>query len=140
MLAAICVGALLVGTIGAMALTQSLRKEGPIASEIRFKEKRSGGYRVCFRMPRDDTVDVAMVASGSGEVVKVLAEGEPLSGGPYDSDGDGEDDDANAHCFVWDGTNESGDPVGEGVYRLRLTLRDADRGGTSGEQIRISPQ
>ncbi len=138
MLAAICVAALVVGTVAAMALTQNLRKEGPIASEIRFKAK-DDGYRVCFRMPRDDVVDVEIVESGSRDVVKVLAEAEPLSGGPSDGDGDGERDDVNAHCFDWDATDESGAAVGTGVYRLRVTLNEADRSGVSGERIRIGP-
>ena len=138
MLAAICVAALIVGTVGAMALTQSLRKEGPIAGQIRFKTK-NGGYRVCFRMPRDDVVDVEIVESGSRDVVKVLAEAEPLIGGPSDGDGDGETDDVNAHCFDWDATDEAGRAVGTGIYRLRVTLNEADRSGVSGERIRIGP-
>ncbi|MBA2546160.1 MAG: hypothetical protein H0V15_04690 [Solirubrobacterales bacterium] len=119
-----------VGAVAAMVFTQSLRKEGPIASEIRFKDKKSGdGYRVCFRLPREDTVDVEIVASGSRETIKVLADGSRLEGGSNDSD--------NAHCFEWDGTGDAGAPAGEGIYRLRLTLRDADRSGVSGEKLRI---
>lgn len=138
MLAAICVAALVVGTVAAMALTQHLRKEGPIASEIRFKAKKDG-YRACFRMPRDDVVDVEIVESGSRDVVKVLAEAEPLSGGPSDGDGDGERDNVNAHCFDWDATDESAAAVGTGIYRLRVTLNEAGRSGVSGERIRIGP-
>lgn len=125
---------LVVGVIAAMALTQSLRKEGPIASEIRFKDRPSG-YRVCFRLPREDDVDVEIVASGSHEVVKVLASGVRLEGGPTGADGD----DRNAHCFGWDGTDDAGVPVGEGLYRLRLTLVEAERSGVSGEKVRVGP-
>lgn len=121
-----------------MTLTQSLRKEGPIASDIRFKT-RPDGYRACFRLPRDDVVEVAMVEGGSGDVVKVLSMGEPLSGGPSDGDGDGRRDSINAHCFDWDGTDEAGAAVGPGIYRLRLTLTDAERSGVSGERVRILP-
>ena len=129
---------LVVGVVAAMAFTQSLRKEGPIASEIRFKDKRSGdGYRVCFRLPRDDIVDVEIVASGSHEVVKVLADRARLEGGSNDSDGDGEEDDGNVHCWAWDAADDAGAPVGEGVYRLRLTLNEANRSGVSGESLRI---
>lgn len=129
---------LVVGVIAAMAFTQSLRKEGPIASEIRFKDKKLGdGYRVCFRLPRDDTVDVEIVAGGSREVVRVLADGAQLEGGSNDSDGDGEEDDGNVHCFEWDGTGDEGATVGDGIYRLRLTLREAGRSGVSGEKLRI---
>ena len=132
---------LVVGVIAAMALTQTLRKEGPIASEIRFKDKKSDdGYRVCFRLPREDVVDIEIVASGSREVVKVLAEGERLEGGSNDFDGDGDEDDGNVHCYGWDSTDDAGVPVGEGVYRLRLTLNEADRSGVSGERLRIGAQ
>jgi len=132
------VAGVVVGAVAAMVFTQSLRKEGPIASEIRFKDKKSGdGYRVCFRLPREDTVDVEIVASGSRETIKVLADGSRLEGGSNDSDGDGEEDDGNVHCFEWDGTGDAGAPAGEGIYRLRLTLREADRSGVSGEKLRI---
>lgn len=129
---------LAIATVAAMTLTQSLRKEGPIASEIRFKTKPDA-YRVCFRLPRDDVVEVEIVKGGSGELVKVLAAAEPLSGGPSDSDGDGRKDRANAHCFDWDGSGPSGAPVGPGIYRLRLTLTEAERSGISGEHLRIGP-
>lgn len=140
MLAAICVAGLVAGTVAAMAFTQSLRKEGPIASEIRFKDPNRDGsppFRVCFRLPRDDIVDVEIVASGSRELVAVLADGERLNGGPTSevSDASGE---GNAHCYRWDGTDTEGQAAGEGIYRLRVTLREADRSGVSGEKIRIS--
>ena len=48
-------------------------------------------------------------------------------------------DDVNAHCFDWDATDEAGGAVGAGIYRLRVTLNEADRSGVSGERIRIGP-
>jgi flagellar hook assembly protein FlgD len=130
-LAAICVAALVLGTVAAMVVTQRLRKEGPIATDIRLKTKPDE-YRVCFRMPRDDTVDVAMVGS-SGQVVRALASGAELDGGPR-----GEDNGKRtAHCFDWDGRDETGAAVPPGLYRLQLSLAEADRVAISGEKLRI---
>ena len=117
---------LVVGAVAGMTWTQSLRKEGPIASDIHFKRK-GGGYRVCFKLPRGDDVEVAIVESGSGDVVRTLAAFEPLEG------------DSDAHCFDWDGATEAGTRAGRGVYRVRIALREADRTGVSGERIRIGP-
>ncbi len=131
MLAAICVAALVLGTIAAMVVTQRLRKEGPIATDIRLKTKPDE-YRACFRMPRDDTVDVAIVDS-SGRVVRVLASGVELDGGPRGA----EDSKRTAHCFDWDGTDRDGAAVAPGLYRLQLSLAAADRVAISGEKLRV---
>jgi len=131
-LVAVCVAALLIGTVAAMVVTQHLRQEGPIARDIHFKTAEGPRYRVCFRTPRDDTVEVAMV-DRSEQLVRVLAD-EPLPESGAAEDGD---DKAPAHCFDWDGVGSDGAPVAPGAYRLRITLRDAGRQGISGEKLRI---
>ena len=45
--------------------------------------------------------------------------------------------DESAHCFDWDGRSDAGSYVAPGVYRLRLTLEEAERSATSGEKLRI---
>ena len=128
MIAALTVALLLAATAGAMVLTQHLRHEGPVVSNIFFKVKRPAGqYRACFTVTRDDTVQVEMV-DASGHVVRVLAPAQPLKGG---------DEKADAHCYAWDGTDDAGNPVGPGTYRLRFELKDADRVATSGEHLVI---
>jgi hypothetical protein len=130
-LVAICVAALLLGTVAAMVVTQHLRQEGPIASNIHFKTtEEEGRYRVCFRTPRSDTYEVAIV-SASETVVRVLAPAAPLEGESSS------DDKSDAHCFDWDGLNDQGAPAPAGLYRLRVSLEDADRSGISGEKLRI---
>lgn len=125
--------ALLVATVAAMTLTQRLRQEGPIARDIKLKTKPGPRYRICFRTPRDDTVEVAIVDDAE-QVVRVLADG-PLS----ESGGDeGPDGKSEAHCFDWDGTDQSGESVPPEYYRLRVTLRDAGRSGISGEKLRVT--
>jgi flagellar hook assembly protein FlgD len=130
LIAALTVAALLAATAGAMVLTQHLRAEGPVVSNIFFKVKRPAGqYKACFSLTRDDTVQVEMV-DGSGHVVRILAPAQPLQGGDNKSD---------AHCYGWDGTDEAGNPVAPGTYYLRFELRDADRVATSGEHLVIHP-
>ncbi|MDP9189261.1 MAG: hypothetical protein M3O25_08430 [Actinomycetota bacterium] len=118
---------LVAGTVAAMSLTQRLRQEGPIVSDIRLKTKpeESGQrYRACFRTPREDDFEVAMVNEAQ-EVVRVLAGDARLrEGRPY--------------CFDWDGTGDDREPVPAGVYRLRLSLSSADRVAVSGEKLTIA--
>jgi hypothetical protein len=113
-----------VGTVAAMVVTQEARKDGPVASDIRLKTKPDDRYRVCFRLTREDTVDVDLV-DADGEPVRNLARGERL-------------DTEDPHCYDWDGLTEAGDPVPPGAYRARLTLDEADRVATSGERLEIS--
>jgi hypothetical protein len=128
LIAALTVALLLAATAGAMVLTQHLRHEGPVVSNIFFKVKRPAGhYRACFALTRDDTVQVEMV-DASGHVVRVLAPAQPLKGG---------DEKSNAHCYGWDGTDAAGKPVAPGTYYLRFELQKADRVATSGEHLVI---
>ena len=124
LISAVTVALLLAGTATAMVLTQKLRHDGPVASSIHWKTRPGPRYRVCFRLTRDDTVQVAVVDSAD-HVVRVLASSDPLEG----SDA--------AHCFAWDGRDASGQPAPRGAYRLQLSLRDADRVAVSGERLTI---
>jgi hypothetical protein len=127
-IAALTVALLLAASAGAMVLTQHLRDEGPVVSNIFFKLKRPvGQYKACFTLTREDTVQVEMVDS-AGHVVRVLAPAQQLKGGNEKSD---------AHCYDWDGRDDGGNPVGQGTYYLRFELRDADRVATSGEHLVI---
>ena len=109
-----------------MVVTQHLRREGPVASSIRFKTKTTPQlrYRVCFRLTRTDNVGVALVDT-SDRIVRVLTPGEALRGGDA------------PHCFDWDGNADSGQPVPPGRYHVRLHFDDAGRTAISGEQLKI---
>jgi FlgD Ig-like domain len=124
-IAALTVAALLVASAGAMVLTQHLRDEGPVASSIHWKTRPGPRYRVCFRLTKDDRVQVAVVDTNERQV-KLLSNGE-LRGGDT------------PHCFDWDGRGDSGDPVPPGRYHLELSLDEADRVAVSGERLRIYP-
>jgi hypothetical protein len=120
----VTVALLLAGTAAAMVLTQHLRHDGPVASSIHWKTRPGPRYRVCFRLTRDDTVQVAVV-DPADHVVLVLASAEPLEGSDT------------PHCFDWSGRDAAGQPVPPGSYHLQLTLRDADRVAVSGERLTI---
>lgn len=124
MISAVTVALLLAGTAGAMVLTQHLRHDGPVASSIHWKTRPGPRYRVCFRLTRDDTVQVAVV-DPADHVVRVLASADSLEG----SDA--------PHCFAWNGTDAAGNPAPPGTYHLQLTLQDADRVAVSGERLTI---
>jgi hypothetical protein len=125
LISALIVAALVAATAAAIVVTQHLRDEGPVVSNIFFK-RPVGRYRACFSLTRDDTVKVELV-NASDQVVRVLASA-PLQGGTEKTD---------AHCYDWDGRDGAGNPVPAGPYRLRFELQNADRIATSGEHLVI---
>jgi FlgD Ig-like domain len=120
----VTVGALVVGTVAAMVVTQEVRRDGAVASNIRLKTKPEGRYRVCFRLTRDDTVAVDVV-NADGDLIRRVADARLGAEDP--------------HCYDWDGRTESGEPATPGIYRARLSLEDADRVATSGERLHVLP-
>jgi flagellar hook capping protein FlgD len=120
------VALLLVATATAMVVTQHLRDEGPVASSIRLKTRPESRYRACFRLTRDDSVQVAIV-DYSDRLVRILSPARPLEGSDT------------PHCFDWDGRNDAGQPVPAGRYHIRLELERADRVAISGERLKITP-
>ncbi len=135
LISALVVSLLLAATAAAIVVTQHVRDEGPVVSQTRIKKHRGGGYRVCFQQTRDDTVQVAVI-DHSDQVVRILAQAAVLTG----SNSAPNTAKAGAHCFDWDGTNEAGQPVPAGVYRMRLTFHGLDRVLTPGEHRTITAQ
>ena len=107
-----------------MVVTQEVRKDGAVASNIRLKTKPEGRYRICFRLTRTDDVEVDVV-NADGDLIRRLADSH-LEGGDE------------AHCYDWDGRTDAGQEATPGIYRARLTLEDADRVATSGERLNLS--
>jgi FlgD Ig-like domain len=126
LISSLVVSLLLAATAAAIVITQHVRDEGPVVSNIFFK-RPVGRYRACFVLTRDDTATVELV-NASDQVVRVLANAQPLKGGTEKAD---------AHCFDWNGRDASGNPVPPGPYRLRFVLERADRVATSGEHLVI---
>ncbi len=135
MISTLVVSLLLAATAAAIVVTQHVRDEGPVVSSTRIKTRHDGGYRVCFQLTRDDTVQVAVV-DASDQVVRVLAQAAHLTG----SDSAPDTPKAGAHCFDWNGTNAAGQPVPPGVYRMRLDFQRLDRVLIPGEHKTIAAQ
>jgi hypothetical protein len=135
LISALVVAVLLAATAAAIVVTQHLRDEGPVVSSTRLKARHGGGYRACFQLTRNDTVQVAIV-DASDQVVRVLAPAARLTG----SDSAPDTPKAGAHCFDWNGTDEAGQPVPSGVYRMRLGFQRLDRVLTPGEHRTIAGQ
>lgn len=121
----------MVGTVVAVSINQKLRREGTVARSIKFERttlpldgRTARVVAVSFRLEKSDDVDVAVVDE-DGDPVRVLAESERLEG------------DDTRHRFLWDRRDETGVLVEPGVYRLRLTLEEADRVATSGERFSV---
>jgi hypothetical protein len=119
---------LVLGTVAALSVNQKLRRDGPVARAIKFRPARDGTGRtkVSFRLTKTDTVEVAVVADDD-ELTKVLVHSVPLDGGDR------------KYRFYWDRRDEEGRRAPPGLYRLRLTLEDADRVATSGERFKVKP-
>jgi hypothetical protein len=117
------VSLLLAATATAIVVTQHLRDEGPVVSDIHWKTRPGPRYRACFLLTRDDRVTVSVV-DFSDRSIRVLGDRD-LPGGDA------------PHCFDWDGRTSSGQPAPPGPYHLRFTLQRAGRTATSGEHLTI---
>jgi hypothetical protein len=118
-LAAIFVVLLIGGTAAAFAYTQGLKqtKSPIVATKVfphQFSPRGDGARRVniAFGLRRDDHVTVAIVAPG-GDVVRTLVSSQAVPSG--------------YHRFTWDGRDDAGRLVKDGVYKPRVDLDDADR-------------
>ena len=120
-----------------MGVTQSFRSEGTVISAVASSWKsvsqrqrayddipedrrlcpgvgRADGIPVSFFLNRDDTVDLAIVNAEDGVARRTL-------GADLGLEGD------RRHCVLWDTADDAGRPVPPGVYRLRVSLKEADR-------------
>jgi hypothetical protein len=128
----------MLGTIGAMALTQRLRSDGTVVSDIRLRTREGPRYRVCFQVAEDGAYRVALVDRDEAEV-RILAEDARLESDPPP----GIEDErarrkATASCFDWNGRDGAGAPVPRGAYRLSLTRLSDGLTLISGEKLQVA--
>jgi flagellar hook assembly protein FlgD len=120
------VAALTVATSAAIVVTQDLREQGTVISNVTVKgdgpAARSGAMAICFRLAREDELDVEIV--GSEGRVRRLASDTRLEG-------------ESKHCYRWDGSDDGGSRAPPDKYRLRVILSDADRQAIAGEPIKL---
>jgi len=129
------IGLLLLASLAAVFVTQRLRAEGTVISEVEtsraaFSEcppsERGPGIPISFRLERDDIVSAEIVSFDRPQVVRNLFSDRALSG-------------PGRHCAPWDGLDDSGEPAPPGRYRLRVGLTDLQREATAGEPIVLTP-
>ncbi len=127
------IGLLVVGTLAAIFVTQQLRAEGTVVSDVETtrgafdecpRDERGPGIPISFYLQRDDRVSAEIVAFDRLETVRRLFSARPLSG-------------PGRHCAPWDGLDDTGEPAEPGRYRLRIGLADLQREATAGEPIRL---
>src|ERR671919_2213664 len=112
---------LVVATIAAFFATQMLKSEFPLV--IRFATKpahfspNGDGYRDASRIGFDlsEPASVSfMVVDSEGTEVRRIISSRRLAG------------DAK-HRFTWDGRDDAGNVVSDGIYRMRVVRRDESR-------------
>jgi hypothetical protein len=111
----ILVAALLVATATAFAVTEHLKLEDSPVIRTTFPPLFSPKLveeRIGFRLRREEDIQLDFVDS-NGEVVK-QGVGSGVFGQAY-------------HQFAWDGRDDSGQIVPDGIYRVQLTLKDEGR-------------
>ncbi len=122
-------GLLVLATFFAFFAAQRLKNTDPLVYSVSFKRYISPNDdglrekgRVRFRIKKSDRVTVEVV-DRAGSPVRVLADDEKLAAGP--------------HTFYWNGrfrgvvrangNRQRGQPVPDGAYRVRITLRNNGR-------------
>lgn len=123
--------ALVGGTAAAFTITESLKLEPSPISSKRDEEVFSPGCgcrtdeaRMSMRLRRDDRLDLDILAAG--EPVRSLARDR--------------DEEKGRVRVRWDGRDDAGEFVPDGVYQLRVHLRDADRTVVIPRTIRVDTE
>lgn len=122
-LARVVFGLLVAGAFAAFFVAQELKSAPSVVQRFKLKypvisptgDGRLDRQRVTFRLKRADTVDVTVVDE-RGDEVRELASGLRLQA--YSQ---------LEPSLAWDGTDDSGVPVPDGDYRIRITLRGEGR-------------
>ena len=111
-LAAIVVVLLIGGTAAAFAYTQGLKQtKSPIVATQVTKEFSRFAH-IAFGLRRADHVSIEILNS-HGDVVRTLVADRAVRKG--------------FRGFTWDGRDDGGSRLPDGVYRVRVDLQDADR-------------
>lgn len=127
--------ALIAAVIGASVATQRLKRSDPIVERVFFYsgerssqfvspngDGRKDTIGVRFDLPRADRVTVTLVDE-EGDVVRTLADDRSLG--------------RRTHRFLWNGRTDRGALVPDGVYRLRVGLRDQGRAVIAPRRLRV---
>ncbi len=115
---------LVLATFTAFFAAQKLKRTDPLVNSVNLKRYVSPNNdglrdraRLRFRTKQDDVVTVEVI-DRNGDAVRTLADDKRMRAGP--------------HRFQWNGRyaavdGERGEPVPDGAYRVRITMRNAGR-------------
>ena len=116
-------GVLVLATFGAFVAAQRLKRATPIVDQVYYEHFlaptcgcKHDRVRIYFKPSKAGRVTATIVDSG-GDDVRTLVDDRHLS--------------SRRHSYVWNGRDDSGTLVPDGVYHLRVTLRDQARSVTS---------
>jgi hypothetical protein len=122
---------LLGGTAAAFTVTEALKLERSPLTEPKFAEVlspicacRTQVARLSFRLRQPDRIDVVIVSDE--DPIRTLAHDLDRSRGRV--------------RLKWDGRDDGGVIVPDGVYRLRVSLQNADRTITFPDEIRVDTE
>jgi flagellar hook assembly protein FlgD len=129
-LAATIFGVLVVATFGAFFLAQRLKNAPSVVQQFKltpfFSPNRDGRFDrayVTFKLKHDDRVTVAVV-DHRGDEVRVLADDHEIAA-------------YTPVRFAWNGRDDDGARAADGLYRVRLTLRDQGRSVIVPRKVRL---
>src|SRR5215210_3726912 len=122
---------LVVATIAAFFVTQQLKSEFPLVIRFAAKPKQFSPTGDRYRDSTEVGFDLSepakvtfSIMNGEGNEVRRLVDDRELAG------------DAK-HRFRWDGRDDEGRPVPDGVYRMRVVRRDEGRVIDSDKRVRV---
>ncbi|MEX2196080.1 MAG: N,N-dimethylformamidase beta subunit family domain-containing protein [Thermoleophilaceae bacterium] len=131
-------GLLVIATAGAFVITQRIKSSAPIVERVFFFqhigpecECPKGTVAMRFDLPEADRVTIEIVDE-RGDVVREIAEG--VRRGVDTGDVRWEGRTAN---FRWNGRTGDGEVPPDGVYRLRVTLREEGRAVTAPRELNL---
>ena len=132
-LSQILFGVLVAASLAAFFVAQELKSQPSLIQDFQLAwrvispnaDSRNDAQRVRFRLKEADTVDVAIVDADGDEVREILS-GASLPAYRYPQP-----------TPSWDGRDDSGDPAPDGVYRVRITLRDHGRNVIVPDSFRV---
>ena len=131
-------GLLVIATAGAFFVTQRLKRETPVVERVfffQFVSPNGDGRRdeveMRFDLTERDRVTIEIV-DDTGEPVREIADDVPRG-----VDAGGIDWTRRTAEFTWDGRTDGGGVAPDGVYRLRVTLREEGRSITAPRELKL---
>src|SRR4051794_11453900 len=122
-------GVLVLLTVGAFFVTQRLKRAKPAIRHVHIPtwispngDGRKDTARLGFRLPNAERVTVSIVDGGGDEIRRLLDDRSLPKG---------------RHRFVWSGRDASAAVPPDGLYYLRVTLRDQGRATTAPRPIHL---